>query len=61
MALYRHWQKYPPTHIALALARGGGSEQTAEAAAFEEAVFSQEARPLSSLPPDVQQFIRQNG
>jgi len=58
MSLYKHWNKYPPVHIAMGLRMQAGREQ--QSTALEDAMFSGEGMPFDCLPLDVQQFIKEN-
>jgi hypothetical protein len=61
MALQRHWKRYPPVHVMMAITNGLG-EEVVGSTPLEDQLFGggMQATPLSQLPPDVQKFISEH-
>lgn len=63
VALHRHWEKWPPTHVSLAamIRAYGKSSQTDNDLQLEDAMFagSGPAIPFDSLPPMVKAFLQE--
>ena len=64
-ALLTHWQKYPPTHITLAIAHPTKprvaerpNEQGMAATAGEYNFANQAIKPLTSMPDHIQAFMQ---